>query len=85
MASIDSYIIMGIGGFFIVLSLIIFLWAWRKQKTHGDPLSRQEELRSFLGYWPELIEPVGLRAGGCVSIIIGLALFILGIILLFVL
>jgi len=80
---IDSYIIMGIGGFFIILSLFIFIWAWRKQTRHGDPLSRNEDLRSFLGYWPELVEPIGLRAGGCVAVLLGVAMVILGIILLF--
>ncbi len=79
----DSYIIMGIGGFFIILSLVIFLWAWRKQRTYGDPLSRHEDLRNFLGYWPELVEPIGLRAGGCVAVLLGVAMIILGIILLF--
>jgi|GEM_PF-2312558 len=79
----DSYIIMGIGGFFIILGLLIFLWAWLKQTRRGDVLSRHDDLKSFLGYWPELVEPVGLRAGGCVAVLLGVAMIILGIILLF--
>lgn len=85
MTDIDSYIVIGLGGLFVLLSFIIYLWAWGKQKRRGDLLSRQEDLRSFLGYWPELIEPVGLRAGGCVAVLIGLALLILGTLLLTVL
>jgi len=79
----DSYIIIGIGVFFIILSLIIYLWAWQKQKRYNDPLSRREDLRNFLGYWPEFIEPIGLRAGGCVAVLLGVAMLILGVAFLF--
>jgi uncharacterized membrane protein len=83
MANLDSYIIIGIGVLFLFLGLIIMLWAKQKAKGYGDVLSRREELRSFLGYWPEFILPRELRAGGWVSIFIGAALIILGIVLLF--
>ncbi len=83
MTNLDSYIVMGIGGLFILLGLIIILWARHKQKGYGDVLSRREELRSFLGYWPDFILPSELRTGGWVSTVIGAALIILGIVLLF--
>ncbi len=82
MTNLDSYIIMGIGGLFVFLGLIIMLWARHKQKDYGDVLSRREELRSFLGYWPDLILPSELRVGGWVSVVVGVALIILGIVLL---
>jgi len=82
MTNLDSYIVMGIGGLFVLLGLIIMLWAKHKQKDYGDVLSRREELRSFLGYWPDLILPSELRVGGWVSVVVGVALIILGIVLL---
>lgn len=82
MTNLDSYIIMGIGGLFVLLGVIIMLWAKHKQKDYGDVLSRREELRSFLGYWPDLILPSELRVGGWVSVVVGVALIILGIVLL---
>ncbi len=83
MTNLDSYIIMGIGVLFIFLSLVIILWARHKEKGYGDVLSRREELRSFLGYWPEFILPSELRIGGWVFLAIGVALMVLGIIFLF--
>jgi len=82
MTNLDSYIVMGIGGLFVLLGVIIMLWAKHKQKDYGDVLSRREELRSFLGYWPDLILPSELRVGGWVSVVVGVALIILGIVLL---
>lgn len=84
MTNLDSYIIMGIGGLFVFLGLIIMLWARHKQKGYGDVLSRREELRSFLGYWPDFILPSELRAGSWVSVAIGVALIVLGVVLLWV-
>ncbi len=83
MENLDSYIVMGIGALFVFLGLIVLLWARQKAKGYGDVLSRREELRSFLGYWPDFILPSELRTGGWVSIFIGAALIILGIVLLF--
>ena len=84
MTNLDSYIVMGIGGLFVFLGLIIMLWARHKQKGYGDVLSRREELRSFLGYWPDFILPSELRVGGWVSVVVGVALIVLGVVLLWV-
>lgn len=82
MTATDSYIIMGMGAFFIILGFSVMLWARGKAKGYGDILSRREELRSFLGYWPEFIDPGALRVGGLMFAAVGVALLILGGVLL---
>ena len=82
MTAIDSYIIIGIGVFFIILGLIVTLWARGKARGYGDILSRREELRSFLGYWPESIDPGALKTGGLLFVVVGVAMMILGAVLL---
>lgn len=78
MSNIDSFIVMGIGGFFILLAIVFFLWARGEERGLDYGLSRRGDLREFLTRWPHRIEPGALRVGGWISIIIGVVLIILG-------
>ncbi|MBA7594013.1 hypothetical protein ES703_00949 [subsurface metagenome] len=75
---LDNFIIMSIGGFFLVLALIFFLWARGEERGLNYGLSQRRDLREFLTRWPMRVEPGALRVGGWLSVIIGLLLIIIG-------
>ena len=78
MPDTDSYIMMGVGGFFLTLALVSFLWARSEEKGMNYSLSGRRDLREFLTRWPMRVEPAALRIGGWIFIATGLVLIILG-------
>ncbi|RLC70454.1 MAG: hypothetical protein DRI26_07110 [Chloroflexi bacterium] len=78
MSNIDIYIMMGMGGFFILLGLLAMLWARQEERGYYDAVSRRRDLREFLTRFPQRIEPGALRAGGWILITIGSVLIIIG-------
>jgi hypothetical protein len=78
MSHIDNFIMMGMGGLFILLSIICFLWARSEERGINNALSQRRDLREFLTRWPPSIEPGALRLGGWIMIAIGIVLIILG-------
>ena len=75
---LDNFIIMGMGGFFLILALIFFLWARSEERGLNYGLSHRRDLREFLTRWPMRVEPGALRVGGWLSVVIGLLLIIIG-------
>ena len=73
---------MGVGGFFLFLSLIFFLWAGREERSLTDALIQRADLREFVTGWPMRIGPDSIRVGGRIFIILGIVILILGIIFL---
>ena len=78
MPNSDSYIMIGIGGFFLFMALIFLLWARGEERGINYSLSGRRDLREFLTRWPIRIEPGALRVGGWIFTTIGLVLIILG-------
>jgi hypothetical protein len=78
MHDLDSYIVMGIGGFFLILGIISFLWSRGEERWLNHSLSQRPDLREFLTRWPTRIEPGALRVGGWIFAAVGLVLMILG-------
>ena len=75
---LDNLIIMGMGGFFLILALIFFLWASGEERGLNYGLSQRRDLREFLTRWPMRVEPGALRIGGWLTGVIGLLLIIIG-------
>ena len=69
---------MGIGGFFLILGIISFLWARGEERGLNNSLAQRPDLREFLTRWPSRIEPGALRVGGWILVAVGLVLIILG-------
>jgi len=82
MPNVDSYIMMGLGGFFALLGVLAFLWGRHEERGYYDALSGRRDLREFLTRLPQHIEPEALRIGGRILIVVGLVLVIVGGILL---
>ena len=74
----DSYILMGVGGFFILLGLVVLLWGRREEKTYYNSIHTRADLREFLEHTPERPEPSGLKVGGWIAIAVGLLMLALG-------
>jgi hypothetical protein len=75
---IDCFIVMGLGGFFFLLGIILLLGARREEKGYYNDLSRRADLREFLTHWPPRFGTQAFRVGGWISIAIGVVLIILG-------
>ena len=69
---------MGVGGFFLTLAIITFLWARGEERGINYSLSERRDLREFLTRWPIRVESGALRVGGWIFIATGLVLVILG-------
>ncbi len=74
----DFWILMGIGGVFILLGLAAIIWGKREEKSYYDSLSDRADLREYLEHWPQRPEPGALKVGGWIAIAIGVLLAIVG-------
>ena len=78
MPNSDSYIMIGIGGLFLILALSFLLWARTEERGMNHGLSGRRDLREFITRWPIRFETGALRVGGWIFTAIGLILIILG-------
>ena len=75
----DCFIVMGIGGLFIVLGLVAIIWGRSEDKSYYNSMStRTDDLREYLEHWPQRPEPGALKIGGWIAIAIGLLMLAIG-------
>ncbi len=75
----DWFILMGMGGLFILLGLAAIIWGKREEKSYYNSLStRRTDLREFLEHWPQRPQPVALKIGGWIAIAVGLFMLAIG-------
>jgi hypothetical protein len=74
----DSFILMGAGGFFIILGLAALLWGRREEKGYYDAMAARPDVREYLEHSPERPEPGSPKVGGWISLAIGLLMLALG-------
>ena len=78
----DYFILMGLGGFFIVLGLAAIIWGKREEKGYFDSIAtRTEDLREFMEHWPHRPQPGAIKVGGWIAIAIGVIVLVAGIVL----
>ncbi len=77
----DWFILMGIGGGFIILGLIGILWGRHEEKSLFEALAEKRDLREFSLRHVESPQPGALKIGGWIAIILGALLLVVGIIL----
>ena len=76
----DYFILMGVGGLFLVLGFIAFTWGKREEKGYFDTIATNtRDLREFMNHWPQRPQPGALKIGGWVAIAIGLLVLAVGI------
>ena len=83
MPEVDGYILLGMGGLFILLGLAAMLWGKREEKSYFNALSARHDLREFMEHWPLRPQPGALKIGGWIAVILGFLLLVTGIVLLF--
>jgi len=74
----DWFILMGMGGLFILLGIATIIWGKREEKSYYDFLSSRTDLREFLEHEPLCPQPVALKIGGWIAIAIGLIMLAMG-------
>jgi len=68
----EHFILMAMGGFFILLGLIGIIWGKREGEGYYDSLSVHHDVREYLERSPERPQPGALKIGGRIAIILGL-------------
>jgi hypothetical protein len=72
--------LLGGGGFFIVLGLVLLFIGRGEERGYYNSLPDHADAREFLTHWPPRIRLGSVKIGGKVAIAVGLALLIAGII-----
>ena len=76
----DCFILMGVGGLFIVLGLAAVIWGRREEKSYYNSLSaRPGDLREYVDHWPQRPQPGALKIGGWIAITIGVITLVTGL------
>lgn len=74
----DFWILMAVGGLFVLLGLVAIVWGKREEKSYYDSLSNRSDLREYLEHWPPRPEPGSLKVGGWIAIAIGVLMLFAG-------
>ena len=74
----DWFVLMGIGGLFLLLGIGAVIWGRREEKSYYDSLSGHTDTREFLEHWPQRPQFGALKIGGRIAIAIGMAMIGMG-------
>jgi len=77
MADTDLYILMGLGGLFLLIGLGSLLWSRSEKEGYYKGISSRSDVREYMQQTPEIPEPVGLKIGGFIAIIVGLVMLVM--------
>ena len=73
----DTYIILGMAGFFFILFTIAFLRANVDDRKIDDTISQRKDVKGFGAFH---IQSSSLRIGGWICLLIAVVLFIMGVV-----
>ena len=73
----DCFILMGMGGVFILLGIIAFFRGKREEKSYYNSIASRHDVREFLEHKPERPEPGALKIGGWIAMAIGLIMVVI--------
>ena len=71
-------IILGMGGFFILLGVVFILWNRREKKSYYNSVLTRRDVKEFITHEPERSWLNAWQIGGRISLIIGIMLAIAG-------
>jgi len=74
----DYFIVMGMGGVFILLGLAAIFWGKGEEKGYYDSVATRPDVREYLEHLPQRPEPGALKIGGWIAIAIGLLMVAMG-------
>jgi len=67
----DWFVLMGMGGLFILLGLAAIIWGRREEKGYYNSLSTHTDIREFLEHRPWRPQLGALKIGGRIAVAIG--------------
>jgi|WetSurMetagenome_2_1015567.scaffolds.fasta_scaffold502663_2 hypothetical protein len=76
MTSRDLLILIIIGGVFVLLGIIGFIWGKKEEVDYYNAVSERTDVREFLNHLPWHPEPGALRIGGKIIITVGVVLLL---------
>lgn len=74
----DVLILMGVGGFFVILAVLVIIWGRVEENSYYKALSQRDDLREYISHWPPRLEAGALRVGGWITLSIGIILLAIG-------
>ena len=77
----DWYILVIVGGVFLILGIIGIWWGMREEKRIFEALAAKPDLREFSLRHVESPQPGALKIGGWIAIAVGVVVIAVGIIL----
>ena len=78
MLQTDLWILMVVGGLFAMLGAVAVFWGRKEEKGYYEAISDRSDVREYVERMPERPEPGGLKTGGVIAIVIGLAMLLIG-------
>lgn len=78
MPQTDLWILIGLGGLFILLGVGAFFWGRGEEKSYYKAISTRTDIREYMEHTPERPEPGGLKVGGLIAIFVGLVMLVMG-------
>jgi hypothetical protein len=75
----DWIIMLGIGGFFVILGIIGLLWGRKEESAYYGSVSEKIDVREFVDHNPLRPEPGAIKIGGRICIIVGIVLLLIGL------
>jgi hypothetical protein len=79
MSNHDIIVISIIGGVFLLLGLISFLWSRREEGSWYNSVSTKIDVREFIDRNPGHPEPNSLRTGGKIFMAVGLVILLIAL------
>ena len=75
----DCLILIGVGGLFLVLGIMMYTWGKREEESYyGEVAKRPGDTREFMERWPPRQQPGALKLGGVIAIGLGAILLVTG-------
>ena len=74
----DCFIMMGMGGLFIILGIGAILWGKGEEKGYYNSISTHMDVREYLEHSPQRPALKALKIGGWIAISVGLFMIVMG-------
>lgn len=75
----DCLILIGVGGLFLVIGILMYTWGKREEESYYRELAKRPgDTREFMEHWPPRPQPGALKIGSIIAIALGGVLLVTG-------
>jgi hypothetical protein len=74
----DYFIMMCVGGFFVILGIILIFQGKGEERRYYNSLTARPDAREFMEHWPERPRVGAVKIGGWIALAIGLVMVVVG-------